>query len=717
MNKLTRLPTVDRTAPSPARQRRRVQRQHTRYFAFLSYSHKDQKLAEWLHAELERFRVPRNLAGQLTDNGVIPKRLTPIFRDQHELAAADDLGEEIEEALANSRFLIVLCSPDAAKSRWTNAEIETFKRTRPDGCVLAAIAAGEPFASETADSQADECFPPALRHRYDRRGRSTGKRAEPLAADLRGSDEDRRTGLMKLIAGMLGVGLDDLMQREATRRQRRLAILAAASIAGMAITSTLAVTAIQARDAARDQRREAEGLVAFMLGDLKDKLEPIGKLDALDGVGARVLAYYSKENASELSDAALLQRSRALSLMAEVAYERGDLDTSERLYREAMHGAVEAIRRNPDDPQRIFDHAQNVYWIGEIAMQRGNLQAAETRWREYKNLATQMVGLAPDNMKWRMESQYAEADLGEVLLRQRRFTEAAAQFGQALQTIEALATADPQNRDYQNSLVQALAWLADAQESQGQLTPAITLRERLVTLLNNLVTQSRGDVAYREDLIDAHRGLGRLYEDVGRRDLASQNFQAAVAASQDLVATEPLNSNWAAALARSQFTLAKYLLDQHQDAAASAQVEPACAAYSRLAAREPAVPSWRQGLEVCLINRAHIALDSGDDPQALGFATRAVAIARSIKSNDSVGDSYRLAEALRVQGDVYRAAGNIETARASWAEASSAIPPSANERPDEMDERRTILQRTGQSAEAAAIAAKLNRIGYRSTSQ
>ena len=51
----------------------------------------------------------------------------------------------------------------------------------------------------------------------------------------------------------------------------------------MAVTSTLAVTAFQARNEAREQRRQAEGLVTFMLGDLKDKLEPIGRLDVLDG--------------------------------------------------------------------------------------------------------------------------------------------------------------------------------------------------------------------------------------------------------------------------------------------------------------------------------------------------------------------------------------------------------------------------------------------------
>ena len=125
MLKLAEAPERQRTPSAVARGGSASFRPQHVYYAFLSYSHKDQDFAEWLHKELEEFRVPRSLAGQLTTNGVIPSRLTPIFRDRHELAAADDLGEEITEALSSSRFLIVLCSTDAAKSRWTNAEIET----------------------------------------------------------------------------------------------------------------------------------------------------------------------------------------------------------------------------------------------------------------------------------------------------------------------------------------------------------------------------------------------------------------------------------------------------------------------------------------------------------------------------------------------------------------------------------------------------------------
>ena len=168
MLKLAEVPDRQRTPKEIGQDGSAIFRPQHVYYAFLSYSHKDQEFAEWLHNELENFHVPRSLAGQLTSNGVIPSRLTPIFRDRHELAAAGDLGEEITEALSSSRFLIVLCSEEAAKSQWTNAEIETFKRVRREGCVLAAILDGEPFASDIPD----HAQPQAPRRRRARSSRN-----------------------------------------------------------------------------------------------------------------------------------------------------------------------------------------------------------------------------------------------------------------------------------------------------------------------------------------------------------------------------------------------------------------------------------------------------------------------------------------------------------------------------------------------------------------
>ena len=711
MAKLAQLPANDGAAQAEGRSSP-LPRLRTRYYAFLSYSHRDKELADWLQRELERFRVPHSLAGKLTANGVVPRRLTPIFRDQQDLSAGADLGEEIKAALAASQFLIVLCSPTAATSRWTNAEIESFKRTRPEGCVLAAVVGGEPFASDIPGREAEECFPPALRFKYDRRGHQTAKRAEPLAADFREAGEGKRLAFLKLVAGMLGVGLDELVQRDTTRRHRQLAWLAAGSLAGMAVTSTLAVTAIQARNEAREQRREAEGLLGFMLGDLKDKLEPIGRLDALDGVGARVLAYYQKQDTADLSDAALSQRSSALSLMAQVADSRGDVDGSLKLYREAMAGTGESIRRNPGDGQALFDHAQNVFYVGQIAHSQGDLETAERSMREYQRLATRMVALQPDNLKFRMEGQYAAFNLGVVLYNQRRFAEAATQFSGSLSTIKAISTADPTNQEYRKGVADSLAWLADSHRAAGRYDDAIDTRKRNIALLEQLLGQSRS-VQYRQRLIAARRALGNLYAEHGQRDLGIEQIRTAITDADLLRSVEPSNTQWLEYASRTRGQLARQLLLNGQTAEATAQTVTFCDGSRDLLRHDATKPEWQIILFGCFNMRAQLALAGGNTDQALALAKQAAEVARNVQTVDKVADASRIARAQRFVGDIERSKGNGTAAHTAWAGALAALPSGVPEQPDEVAERAAILQRLGRGAEAQPLTAKLNSIGYR----
>lgn len=682
------------------------------YYAFLSYSHADTATADWLHKQLERFRVPRSVAGHLTENGIAPKRLTPIFRDRHELAAASDLGEEIREALAASRYLIVLCSPAAARSRWTNAEIEVFKRLKGDDCVFAAIVAGEPFASDIPGREDEECLPPALRVHYDRRGRPTNKRAEPLCADLREGGDGRRMGFLKLVAGLLGVGLDELVQREATQRHRRLGYLAAASLAGMAVTSTLAITAIQARDEARDQRREAEGLVAFMLGDLKDKLEPIGRLDALDGVGSRVLAYYSKQDTSELLDEGLLQRSRALSLTAQVAYLRGDFNGAARLYHEAMDGTAEAVRRKPDDPQRLFDHAQNVFWVGDLARQQGRIDQAETAYREYKRLADRMVAIEPNNLKWRMEVQYARVNLGIIAMRRRQFAQAAHLFGSTLRPVESFATIDPDNGEYQRTLSNGLGWFADAERARGKLDSAIAARQRQISFVNRLISGGRADVGLQERLMPAHQGLGILLVWRGKREDGIQQFRLALAEADRLRAMEPANASWHDLATNARLELARNLLALGRRDEAAHETAIGCRVASTLRARDPKVSRWAALQTMCLSMRSRLALAVGDSARAVSLAEQAVASARAERSGDSVADRYRVAAAYRLLGDARQRAGDSQGARSAWSAGTAQLPKPTAETPSEMDVRAQLLRRLGHAEAANPIAAKLAMMGY-----
>jgi len=203
---------------------------------------------------VEFYRVPSKLVGKVTAVGPVPRKLAPIFRDREELPASADLGAELSAALQRSMFLMVICSPASAKSHWVDQEILQFKRTHGEKRVLALIVGGEPYASNKPGHEDQECFPNSLRFRLGPDGELSDVPAEPIAADIRKGADGWRLGKMKLIAGLSGLSLNDLVQREAQRRMQRLVAMTSAATAGMVLTGGLAVYANARRIEANDQR-------------------------------------------------------------------------------------------------------------------------------------------------------------------------------------------------------------------------------------------------------------------------------------------------------------------------------------------------------------------------------------------------------------------------------------------------------------------------------
>jgi tetratricopeptide (TPR) repeat protein len=215
-------------------------------------------VATLLHKALETYRIPSKLVGLETAVGSVPRRLSPIFRDRDELPASGNLGAELTAALRDSLFLVVLCSPASARSRWVGEEVVNFKRMHGEERVLALVVGGRPGASAIPGQEALECFPPGVRYQLGADGEISDKLAHPIAADMRRDKDGRQLAKMKLIAGLSGLRLDDLVQREAQRRARGLAVITGASLAGMVLTGGLALYANQRRIEADEQRRIAE---------------------------------------------------------------------------------------------------------------------------------------------------------------------------------------------------------------------------------------------------------------------------------------------------------------------------------------------------------------------------------------------------------------------------------------------------------------------------
>ena len=234
-----------------------------RYWAFISYSHRDRQWGEWLHRSLETYRVPK----ALTVAGA-PARLFPVFRDREELAGAVNLSARIETALTESRNLIVVCSPRSATSHWVNEELRMFARLGRADRVFALIVDGEPHATDGEQ----ECLPRALRFAPGPNGEPGDQPADYLAADARAEGDGKKNALLKLVAGLIDADYDKLKRRDQERQMRtRATWIGALAVVTLLFAGVAAYALLQrnqallsaeaeraARQAETEQRQRAE---------------------------------------------------------------------------------------------------------------------------------------------------------------------------------------------------------------------------------------------------------------------------------------------------------------------------------------------------------------------------------------------------------------------------------------------------------------------------
>ena len=117
-----------------------------KYDAFISYRHceLDSFISENLHKKLESYKLPASVIKKIKAGRT---KIERVFRDEAELPLSDNLSDPITEALNNSEFLIVICTPRLKESLWCRKEIETFVNTHDRKHVLLVLAEGEPEES------------------------------------------------------------------------------------------------------------------------------------------------------------------------------------------------------------------------------------------------------------------------------------------------------------------------------------------------------------------------------------------------------------------------------------------------------------------------------------------------------------------------------------------------------------------------------------------
>lgn len=211
-----------------------------KYDAFITYRHlsPDKPIAEKLQKLLEGYVPPKGI-------GQKGRRLH-LFRDQTELPTSDDLGASIRETLAQSRYLIVVCSAETEKSRWCMEEIEFFKSLHGYS--------NKNILTLLCSSDGTVTFPETLRFETvmveDNYGFHAEKREiEPLAANvsaptLKESIKKLKTEYLRLAAALYGCSYDELYRRDQRRQNRRRFTSTISIVATLSIISLASIAAL-----------------------------------------------------------------------------------------------------------------------------------------------------------------------------------------------------------------------------------------------------------------------------------------------------------------------------------------------------------------------------------------------------------------------------------------------------------------------------------------
>lgn len=461
--------------------------------AFVSYSHTDSAFAAWLQRKLEAYRLPRRLADKVEPlPGQAQGRIGPVFRDRADLSAASDLSAAVREGIAASSALVVVASPDAARSQWVTREIELFRELHPEAPILVALIRGE----------SAEAVPEALR---------TGG-AQPLAADFRKQGDGKRLAFLKIVAGLSGLPLDTLVQRDAQRQMRRVMGVTLGAGVLMVIMALLLVMALRAREQAERRRVGAEGVVEAMLTDVRKEARRTGRLKLRAAINRLALGYYNQQgDLADLPDESVERRARVLHALGDDDATLGNYQAAQAKFEEAHKATARILGRRPVDADAIFAHAQSEFWLGSVAFYNDDRNRALKHWKAYFDLAQSLSSIEPRTPRSLLELGYAHGNLCEVNVRDERNVPAGMEHcRKALELERAALALKPGDEEILRALANRMGWLADTLMTRKRYAEARAHREAEAAIMASLLEANAEDVELRNRAIWPQIGLAKI---------------------------------------------------------------------------------------------------------------------------------------------------------------------------------------------------------------
>lgn len=250
--------------------------QEFKYFAFISYNSKDTEWGKRVQKKLEHYRMPATLC---REHGWERKPINPVFFAPTDIQPGG-LSEELQERLRASRNLIVICSPNSAKSEWVGKEIEFFHQLGRTKQIHFFIVDGVPHSGNPET----ECFNPIV----DKLGLPEILGANIHEKNYRWPWLNKERAYVQLVSKLLGVEFDAIWQRHKRQLIRNIivwtigALIVLATLLGVWIANQPVDVEVRLNEASvhNDNLPALENAVVTMTLDNETKVDTVRSLDS-----------------------------------------------------------------------------------------------------------------------------------------------------------------------------------------------------------------------------------------------------------------------------------------------------------------------------------------------------------------------------------------------------------------------------------------------------
>jgi eukaryotic-like serine/threonine-protein kinase len=535
-----------------------------------------------------------------------------------------------------------------------------------------------------------------------------------VAAQLRALDS-RRDERARIAREQAQAEADRAALVVAQRRRRQFTIAAAIATVVLAVVSVLAVQASRARSEANLRRGQAEDLFGFLLGDLRARLKPVGRLDLLDEVGARAVGYFDSLPASIRTDADLVRHARTLSQIGQVRLDQGRLPDARRAFEQSLAIVREVVARSPREADWRFELGQSEFWMGDVLRREGDLTGALGHWQAYLGVAKALVALDASRAEWQLELGYAHGNIGTLLETRGDYAGAAAAYRESMAIKKTVAVARPTDTQAQVDLAVSHNKIATVLEPLGDLHGSLREFEAELAIRQALSEADSRNADWKRRLAIAHNRIGLAHLMLGQPDEALSHFELHRGIVTALVALDPANLQWRRDMAIAHQTLGFVARDQGRHSDAERQFETALATLEPLVQRPSATPQWLWDFAYVRRLLAETRFDRGDgapETEARDIVAELDALLARAPEDRLV--QRELAFALMLQGRIHARGGRRKEAQAAWLRAEQTVRDARDgSDPGLLDAWASSLIYLGKGTEAAGPVSRLTGMGYR----